>query len=254
MLRIMGILDNFKKMDRNSNLYTFLYASGMVILVAMLLAIAATSLKPAQQKNKETEKKIDILKSFGKADGAEKSSNKHKFVEDAFNKYVVDKFVVNSKGDKVDGVDAFTIDLKVEFSKPLEQRNLPIYKVSLDDQSVKYIIPLRGRGLWGPIWGYIALNEDFNTIYGATFAHQGETPGLGAEINTVEFQKQFIGKSIFDVNNKFVSVTVVKGGADKTNPHAVDAISGGTITSKGLEAMISDCLIGYQIYFNNQKK
>lgn len=249
----MGILDNFKKMDRNSNLYTFLYASGMVILVAALLAIAATSLKPAQQKNKETEKKIDILKSLGKADGVETASNKHKFVEDAFNKYIAEMFVINSKGDKVEGVDAFSIDLKAEFAKPLEQRNLPIYKATLDDQSVKYIIPLRGRGLWGPIWGYISLNDDFNTIYGATFAHQGETPGLGAEINTAEFQKQFVGKSIFDVNDKFVSIAVVKGGADKSDPHGVDAISGGTLTSKGLEAMIKDCLGSYETYFNNQK-
>lgn len=249
----MGILDNFKKMDRNSNLYTFLYASGMVILVAALLAIAATSLKPAQQKNKETEKKIDILKSFGKAEGADKAANKHQFVEEAFKKYIAEQIVVNSKGDKVEGLEAFKVDLKAELAKPLEQRNLPIFKAQLDDQSIKYIIPVRGRGLWGPIWGYIALNDDMNTIFGATFAHQGETPGLGAEINTVEFQQQFIGKSIFDSNNKFVSVSVVKGGADKSNPHAVDAISGGTITSVGLQEMVYDCLENYQSFFNKQK-
>jgi Na+-transporting NADH:ubiquinone oxidoreductase subunit C len=249
----MGILDNFKKMDRNSNLYTFLYASGMVILVAALLAIAATSLKPAQLKNKETAKKIDILKSFGKSEGADKAANKQAFVDEAFKRYVTELIVVNSKGEKVEGIDAFNIDLKVEQSKPLERRNLPIYKAQLDDQSVKYIIPVRGRGLWGPIWGYIALNDDMNTIFGATFDHQGETPGLGAEINTAQFQKQFVGKSIFDSNNNFVSISVVKGGADKNDPHAVDAISGGTITSVGLQKMIRDCLESYQAFFNKQK-
>lgn len=248
----MKIIDSLKSLDRNSNLYTFLYASGMVILVAMLLAIAATALKPAQQKNIETEKKVDILKSIGKADGADKASNKHQFVSDAFNKYIKELFVVNSKGEKVEGVDAFDVDMKVELSKPLEQRNLPIYKAVLDDNSVKYIFPLRGRGLWGPIWGYISLNDDMNTIYGATFAHEGETPGLGAEIATVDFQRQFIGKSIFN-NDKFVSVAVVKGGADKSDPHAVDAISGGTITSKGLEAMLRDCLSSYEPFFKNHK-
>ncbi|MGE0077283.1 MAG: NADH:ubiquinone reductase (Na(+)-transporting) subunit C [Bacteroidales bacterium] len=249
----MELLKKLKNVDRNSNLYTFLYASGMVILVAALLAIAATSLKPMQQKNKETEKKIDILRSIGKTEGIDNAENKHQFVADAFKRYIVEQIVVNSKGNKVEGIDAFNLDLKAEISKPVEQRNLPIYKALLDDQSVKYIIPVRGTGLWGPIWGYISLNDDFNTIFGATFDHKGETPGLGAEISTVEFQQQFIGKSIFDSNNKFVSVTVVKGGADKSNPHAVDAISGGTITSKGLEAMLSNCLGSYQTYFNNQK-
>ncbi|MCB8964588.1 MAG: NADH:ubiquinone reductase (Na(+)-transporting) subunit C [Bacteroidales bacterium] len=240
-------------MDRNSSLYTFLYASGMVILVAALLATAATSLKPAQQKNKETEKRIDILKSVGKSDGADKAPNRHQFVDDAFNKYVAEMFVVNSKGDKIEGVDAFDIDLKAEQAKPVEQRYYPIYKAKLDNQSIKYIIPVRGRGLWGPIWGYIALNDDLSTIFGATFDHKGETPGLGAEINTVEFQQQFTGKSIFDNSNRFVSISVVKGGADKGNPHAVDAISGGTITSVGLETMVRDCLSGYQAFFNKQK-
>lgn len=251
MRTTMGLIG--KKIDRNSNRYTFLYASGMVMLVAILLAVAATSLKPAQEKNKETEKKIDILKSIGKADGADKAANKHKFVSDTFTKYIVELFAVNSRGERLDGVNAFGIDMKVELSKPLEQRNLPVYRATLDDGSTKYIFPLRGRGLWGPIWGYIALNDDMDTIYGATFAHQGETPGLGAEIVTLEFQAQFVGKSIYS-NGSFVSITVVKGGADKQNPHAVDAISGGTITSRGLEAMLSSCLGGYQSFFSNQKK
>lgn len=247
----MSLLNKIKSMDRNSNLYTFLYASGMVIVVAMLLAIASTALKPAQNKNIETEKKIDILRSIGKTNGIDEAKNKHKFVAEAFQKYIPEQLVVNINGDTIKGLEAFNIDMKVELSKPLEQRNLPLYVAMLDDGSIKYIIPLRGRGLWGPIWGYLALNSDLKTIYGATFAHQGETPGLGAEISTPEFQNQFKGKTIFEGDSilTFTSVKVVKGGASPDDPHGVDAISGGTITSKGLEEMLSDCLEPYQNYF-----
>jgi len=252
----MSLLNKIKSMDRNSNLYTFLYASGMVIVVAMLLAIASTALKPAQNKNIETEKKIDILRSIGKTDGIDEAKNKHKFVAETFQKYIPEQLVVNINGDTIKGLEAFNIDMKVELSKPLEQRNLPLYVAKLDDESIKYIIPLRGRGLWGPIWGYLALNSDLKTIYGATFAHQGETPGLGAEIATPEFQKQFRGKTIFEGDSilTFTSVKVVKGGASPDDPHGVDAISGGTITSKGLEKMLSDCLEPYQNYFEKIHK
>lgn len=252
----MSLKDKVKSMDRNSNTYTIMYSSVMVIAVAMLLAIASTTLKPAQTKNIETEKKIDILRSIGKADGVEKASNKNAFVADQFTRYIPEQVVVNSMGDTIPGMLAFNIDMMVEIAKPVEQRNLPIYKAKLDDGSVKYIIPLRGRGLWGPIWGYVALNEDLNTIFGATFGHKSETPGLGAEIATPEYQQQFIGKSIFQGDSilTFTSIKVVKGGANPNDPHSVDAISGGTITSKGLESMIYDCLFAYQNYFEKLKK
>lgn len=251
----MKLLEKIKGLDRNGNTYTFMYASGLVIIVAMLLATASTALKPAQTKNVETEKKIDILRSIGKAEGVDQARNKHAFVAETFEKYIPEQLVVNSQGDSIQGLRAFSIDLKVEMAKPLEQRNLPLYKAILDDGSVKYIIPLRGRGLWGPIWGYIALNADLNTIFGATFSHQGETPGLGAEISTPEFQAQFKGKTIFEGDSilTFTSIKVVKGGATPNDPHGVDAISGGTITSKGLESMLRDCLWGYQKYFEKIK-
>ena len=110
-----------------------------------------------------------------------------------------------------------------------------------------------GRGLWGPIWGYISLNDDFNTVFGASFAHKSETPGLGAEIASAEFQEQFKGKKIFK-DKTFVSISVVKGGAKPSDPYEVDAVSGGTITSQGLENMIKDCLEGYQAFLKNQKQ
>jgi Na+-transporting NADH:ubiquinone oxidoreductase subunit C len=110
-------------------------------------------------------------------------------------------------------------------------------------------MPLRGTGLWGPIWGYISLQPNMNTVFGAVFDHQGETPGLGAEISTEWYQKYFIGKTLFQDSTKFVSIKVIKGGAKKDDSHAVDAISGGTITSKALEAMIDTCLVQYKTFF-----
>ena len=129
---------------------------------------------------------------------------------------------------------------------------LPVFVCTLDDGSKVEIFPIYGAGLWGPIWGYVSLKDDYNTIYGATFLHKGETPGLGAEIATPNFSNQFIGKSIFD-GGSLVSVTVVKGGAPEGSAHEIDAISGGTITSRALENAIRQWLEYYEPYLEKQK-
>jgi Na+-transporting NADH:ubiquinone oxidoreductase subunit C len=233
-------------MDTNGNKYTFIYASVMVTLVAAVLAFAAVQLKPLQDKNFEIEKMQNVLKSVNiEADAAQAG--------ELFQKTFAEIYCVNSKGEKIEG-DAFNIDLKVEHSKPFEERKLPVYVADLGDHGKKFIIPLRGAGLWGPIWGYIALNDDMKTIFGASFDHQGETPGLGAEINTIAFQKPFVGKTIFDESGKFTSITVAKAGEISDPKSSVDAISGGTITSKGLQKMVYDDLITYQEFFKTIKK
>ena len=155
--------------------------------------------------------------------------------------------MLNAKGEIVEGVDAFTVVLKNEQKKPLDQQYLPIFKAVPDDGKNVIIIPVEGKGLWGPIYGYVSLESDMNTIYGVNFDHKGETPGLGAEINTSEFESQFHGKKLFD-NDKFISVQVMKGGAPEGDIHGVDAISGGTITSKGLQKMLFDCIEKYNTY------
>ena len=143
--------------------------------------------------------------------------------------------------------------MKKELAKPLEEQSLPVFISSLEG-SKKYIIPVYGKGLWGPIWGYVALNDDLSTIYGAVFSHKAETPGLGAEINTKEFQEQFFGKEIFKLG-EFVSVSVLKSGsADPESKYQVDGISGGTITSVGVDQMLRDCLSSYEPYFKKHKK
>ncbi len=230
-------------MDVNKNSYTFGFAAIMVIIVAALLSGAYIKLKPFQDRNIELEKKQNILNSVGisvERDAAEK----------AYTTYIKSELVLNNKGKEVEG-SAFNIDLGAELKKSSEEQLLPLF-ISKVDGSTRYIIPLRGKGLWGPIWGFISLEDDLNKVFGAVFDHKGETPGLGSEINKAFFQDQFTGKTIFE-GDEFTSITIVKGGADEDDMHGVDAISGGTITSDGVSEMLSERLSMYIPYFNNMK-
>jgi len=231
-------------MNRNGNIYTFVYASVMVVLVAALLSAASIALQPKQKKNTEIEKKQNILASVHIETTA-------KDAEKVYAEKVIKSYVVDMNGNEVEG-DAFLVDLKTEKAKPLSERKLPVFECQTDE-GIKYILPLRGAGLWGPIWGYLALNEDMNTIYGANFAHQGETPGLGAEISTPIFEEPFKGKTIFDESGKLVSIIVAKSNEKAPEQHKVDGISGGTITSKGLQQMLADDLNNYQNFLNKKK-
>ena len=235
--------------DKNSNKYTLIYASVLVIIVAVLLAFAAIQLGPYQEQNVRVEKMQDILSSIGVESEAKEA-------EKLFNQYSQEQLVLNTKGELITSdVKAFDIDLKKEQDKikndQEDERLFPLYVFNKDGEKY-YIIPVRGKGLWGPIWGYVALEGDMNTVYGASFDHKGETPGLGAEINTAEFQKQFEGKTIFDESGNFVSVKVIKGGAAPNNMHGVDAISGGTVTSNGVTEMLQSTLKNYIPYFKSK--
>jgi len=227
-------------MKHFSNRYIFIFSTVMVVIVAALLSLAATLLQPAQERNLEIEKKRSMLESIWIP------ATKKNAVE-LYDKYIREGFVLNIKGDPVEGIDAFTVILKNEQKKPLEEQYLPVFRAEPDDGEKVIILPVEGKGLWGPIYGYVSLKSDLNTIYGVTFDHKGETPGLGAEINTTAFESMFPGKKLFE-NGTFVSVQVHKGGADPADLHGVDAISGGTITSKGLEKMLLDCLGKYNDY------
>lgn len=231
-------------MDRNSNTYTFLYAAIMVILVAAVLASVSMALKPAQKKNVEIEKKQNILASVNIESTAETA-------EAIYAEKIADEYVVTVKGEQVEG-DAFTTDLKKERAKDAEDMLLPVFEVKTDE-GMKYVLPLYGAGLWGPIWGYVSLSADMNTIYGANFDHEGETPGLGAEISTSMFEEPFKGKKIFDESGKLVSILVAKVGQVAPEEHKVDGISGGTITSKGLENMLKDDFASYEEFLNKKK-
>ena len=227
-------------MNVNKNSYTIGFASIMVVLVAALLASASIFLSPFQDRNIELEKKQNILQSVG----IEVERNDSEL---AYSKFIKEEIVLDYKGNIIEG-SAFDVDLNIELKKDIEKQNLPLYVSTLEDSSTCYIIPLRGIGLWGPIWGYLALKEDVNTVFGAVFAHKSETPGLGAEINQSFFQDYFKNKKIFNDNNEFVSVTVTKGGAPEGDMHAVDGISGGTITSDGVTDMLKERITRYLPY------
>ncbi|MFN3950873.1 MAG: NADH:ubiquinone reductase (Na(+)-transporting) subunit C [Thermaurantimonas sp.] len=220
-------------MNVNSNGYTFAFSSLMVIIVAAVLSFTAISLKDKQQRNVDLEIKQSIIRSIG-IDVSRNESEK------AFDQYIIKSLVIQN-GNLVDGVDALKVNLADEIKKPADQRLNPLYVAEKDGQKF-FIIPLRGKGLWGPIWGYIALNEDVNTVYGAIFDHKSETPGLGAEINTASFQSQFRNKKILK-NDEFVSIEVRKG--DASGDHQVNGISGGTITSVGVDEMLRDNIRNY---------
>jgi Na+-transporting NADH:ubiquinone oxidoreductase subunit C len=239
-------------MNKESNKYIFLYSIALVVLVAAVLAVASIALKPYQQKNREVEKQQSILRSVQKAADVKNAKDKAQYIAEEYAKYITSSFVVNSLGERVDG-DAFEVDLEEEMAKSVADRKLPVFVCTDSDSSQKYILPVRGTGLWGPVWGYVALENDYNTVCGVVFDHKGETPGLGAEIATPEFHAQFVGKQIFD-GATFNSIKVVKGGGTRGKPHEVDAISGGTITSKGLEDMLHTALSSYLDFFKEEKR
>ncbi len=229
-------------MDRNSNGYTFLFAGIMVTLVGAVLAYTATSLKPAQDENVKKEKMQNILASVGVVVDRDAASTK-------FEEVIKEQITLNENGTVDTQSKAFDIDLKSELAKPADKQRYPLYVA--EQNGIKfYIIPLRGAGLWDAIWGYVALEQDLNTVKGTVFDHKGETPGLGAEITQKWFQDRFTGKKIKDESGKIVGVKVVKSNA---TPNDVDAISGATITSNGVSDMIAERLAHYQNYFDKQK-
>ena len=217
-----------------------MYASVMVIIVALVLSAAATLLRPLQERNMRIEKMQNILAAINiPAPRAE--------AEALFNQYVTTTKIVNHQGEELEG-DAFEVDLQDENRKDVSDRQLPVFVAELNGETF-FIVPLRGNGLWGPIWGYVGLESDLVTIAGANFDHASETPGLGAEIADSEFQEQFPGKRIFDEEGNFSPVRVVKGRAPAGDLYAVDGISGGTITSNGVTNMLRDGLEVYKSYF-----
>ncbi|KAA6305519.1 Na+-transporting NADH:ubiquinone oxidoreductase subunit C, partial [termite gut metagenome] len=187
-------------MNTNSNLYTIIYASVIVVIVAFVLAFTSSALKDRQEKNVELDKMKQILSAL-------KVDIKGQDAQALYAKYVKQDIIINSEGTTTGEEGGFNLVLKEELNKKLSERKLAIYVCEIDGQT-KYVFPLYGQGLWGPIWGYVGLNEDKNTIFGAYFSHQGETPGLGAEIATKPFQNNFLGKQIMR-NGALTSVAVV---------------------------------------------
>lgn len=226
-------------MNKNSNTYIVIYSTVMVVVVATLLAVTAMSLQPLQNKNVLNEKKEAILVSLS-AQGED------------YDDYVI-SFAVDANGDVIESINdpKEIIDMLFDLNAAIDNQTFPVFQ----SKDGRVVLPVSGVGLWGPIWGYVALDKDLNTISGVVLDHTGETPGLGAEISTTPFESRFNGKQIFN-DGKFVSVKVVKGGTKKGNPcfdNEIDGISGGTKTADGVSNMLYASLMNYLPFIEKSK-
>lgn len=218
-------------MNRENSLYTIIYASVMVIIVAVGLAFTHQVLSDKQTANVNIDKMQQIMRSL-RVEVAPKDA------EAKYAELVKDAYLINSAGEKVAGTEglqatdpAFATDIARAGAD-----ELPVFVAEVEGKKL-YVIPMTGKGLWGPIWGYISFEENGDTVYGTDFGHDSETPGLGAEIVYPAFRSQFNGKHLLK-NGEFKSIAVVKPGQSKSDRDYVDGVSGGTITSKGVDEML----------------
>ena len=230
-------------MNTEKSSYIIIYAAVMVLLVALGLSFTHQALSGRQKKNVEIDKMQQILRSLK----IEASTDE---AETIFNDLISDAYLIDLDSGLKRESSAGTLPTDSAFVVNAANREgFPVYEAEIDGD-IKYILPMNGKGLWGPIWGYLALDSDASTIYGVDFGHDSETPGLGAEITHEPFRIQFEGKSLFK-NEDFKSIAVVKKGKSVSDRDYVDGISGGTITSQGVGAMLYDNVGEYKNFLEN---
>ena len=237
-------------MNTNSNVYTVIYTTVLVVVVAAVLAFAASALKQRQQDNADLAKMKTIMLAANMGQTPDGNVDKGADFKKLYEEHIGNNtFVIDAEGNVIDGVDAFKdIDLKSQFSNlkkglPVQ---LPVYECTMDDGRKVNILAMYGAGLWGAIWGYVAVEADNETVAGAIFDHASETPGLGAKIAEPAFYTQFRGKKLSDAG-QFSSVKVIKGGANGSE-NGVDAISGATMTSKAVSTSLEQWLGAYKAF------
>jgi len=236
---------------RQSNLYIVIYAAVLTIVCGGVLAWASEGLKEKQQANIDLEQKRNILSAVIELKEGENIA--------ALYAKKVKALVVDYQGNVKPGLQPKDVVVAAEYKKPADQRLLPVYEFKSETDSTKteyVVVPVYGYGLWNNIWGFIALQSDMNTVQGVKFQHAGETPGLGARIESdEEVQNRYKGKTFFD-GDKLMSITMMKGeGNDWSgDKHKVDGMSGATLTGKGVNNMLADYLACYQNYFKKSSK
>lgn len=229
-------------MNKNSNTYQILYAAVMVLIVGTVLAFIYMALKPKQNENIANDTRKQIMSALHIATPSDDQ------VKETYEKYIIQDLLVDMEGNIVDSAQNVAFDVDMKKNVKLADRQLPVMKCRLDDGSIKYVLPVYGAGLWGPIWGYIAMNDDGNTIYGANFSHEGETPGLGARIADQDFQDKFVDKHLFKEGEYKGVVVLKRGQKSTTGAEQIDALTGATITSRGVSDMLADCLAPYEAF------
>lgn len=233
------------KINTNSNAYTISYAVVVVIVVAFLLAFFYSSLKDRAAANERIDKKQQILSALNLRQLPKDQ------VESKYKEVVLADYIITADGKIVnEGKEADQAGFQIA-NKEFSDQQLPLYRCQIDG-ATKYVIPMIGKGLWGSIWGFVALNDDFNTVYGAYFSHESETAGLGALIKDLPFQKEFEGKRVYKDGN--VQLSVVKGGKIDNPTSQCDGITGATLTCNGVNQMLHEYLQKYQPFFAQQSK
>ncbi|MEO8774194.1 MAG: Na(+)-translocating NADH-quinone reductase subunit C [Gelidibacter sp.] len=246
--------------DTDKNSYTIIFSIVMVLVVGSILAGLAQGLKPLVKANERFEIQQNILYAIGinanegPSDVIFVSTDE---VEDIFNSTITKQYVIQD-GKVTEDPLAYMIDIKKEESKakdPSYNRKLPLFEGEKDGKTV-YVIPIRGKGLWDAIWGFVTVDKAM-VVQGVFFDHAGETPGLGTGIKERFFMDDFEGEHLLDESGAFKGITVAKGNADPKNDrkmdHAVDAMAGATITGDGVTAMIKKDLRMYVPYFKTLK-
>ena len=242
-------------MNTNSNVYTVIYTTIIVVVVAAVLAFASSSLKSKQTANIKAENLSQMMTAAGLGDKESFSKMGNDAVLSTYSDNIEEAFAINVNGEKVRDLKTAKNEIElIDNFKPENkailnggEAHLPVYKF----KSGVTVIPVYGAGLWGPIWGYIALQQDLKTIVGAYFDHESETPGLGAKIkDEASFKEQFAGK-VFDLEDSSVLFEIVKGGAPEGSENKVDAISGATMTCNGLNKAINTWVGAYANYLKN---
>lgn len=220
------------KINVNSNAYIITYSVVMVVIVAILLAVAALSLKPYQDANALNEKQTQIVKALGENPETAK-----------YEDVIAKASIIDAEGNVIKTEEKAVFEALGKLKDSFAAGEFPLFEA----KNGCVVIPLTGNGLWGPIWGYVALEQDKNTVKGVVMDHQGETPGLGAEIAGDAHQAQYVGKQIF-VDGELTGIIVKKGGATAGSVNEVDAISGGTKTCDGVTDMFKNSLANYVGY------
>lgn len=245
-------------MNTNGNAYTVIYTTIVVALVAAILAFVAMTLKPKQDANIKAETISQMLTAAHFYTKDECSAMGNDKVLEAYSQNIREAYTINLKGEKVRDLNTEVKSIELQDGLKAQNKNikdgsdaadLPVYVFNKDGKSVT-VVPVYGAGLWGPIWGYIALDEDLQTIVGAYFDHDSETPGLGAKIkDDPSFRAEFIGKKVNVASDPVFSVVKVGTSADENS--SVDAITGATMTSKGLGEAIAFWLKAYAPFLSS---
>lgn len=236
-----------KRLNTNSNTYTIIYSSIIVVVVAFLMAFVFQALKPAQDANVALDKKKQILAALNIRDLTDEQAAAEYAKDITADKIIDATGKTVSKGSEGGEESGFKLN-----SADYKAGKLALFVCKVNGET-KYVMPVYGMGLWGPIWGYIAVNADKTTVFGAYFNHESETAGLGAEIkDNAAWQEQFKGKKIFKNGSDNVALSVLKKSDVKDPTTQCDGVTGATLTSNGVSAMLKDCLSKYKTFLNEK--